>query len=327
MALVRPENVNFLSGCTAGVFSSLLMHPVDSLKAQRQYHPGSVISLRGLYRGLSIVFLLSIPSAGLFFSSLYFAKEWLAGKHEKQQHAIRACQRAAEENPNSRGSLTCVLLALPQPVKDFLAGFYAQVVSSVVGVPRDVVKQRLQIQHLRVPGRPRFEYKSSLHAVSHIVKTEGFFKGLYRGWWPDTSLWGIYGGFYFVFFTINKALAREALGLDNCSEAATECGLHQEPVPLSSPVISLCAMSAATIAAALTNPIDVLRLHYVTRPGERLLSLIRNETRAHGYSFWWHGYKQRVFLSAPRTTISFTMFEYVQSHLQAHVRAHEEERQ
>jgi hypothetical protein len=38
-----------------------------------------------------------------------------------------------------------------------------------------------------------------------------------------------------------------------------------------------------------------------------------------------NGYKQRVLLSAPRTTISFTMFEHVQHQLQAHVRHREEE--
>ena len=64
-----------------------------------------------------------------------------------------------------------------QMLMDFISGMGAEVVSCVLWVPIDVIKERLQVQN----DLKLYNYKGSIDAVRQITKGEGYF-GLYRAY-------------------------------------------------------------------------------------------------------------------------------------------------
>jgi len=176
---------NLLCGASAGFMSNLICYPLDSNKAQRQFQLDKVTpegrfmqnqlykTIRLYYRGYAIVLTMSIPSVSLYFLT-----------YEKSKGLF----------PVHWG-----------PYREFVAGVIAQTASSIIATPRDVIAQRLQVQHLQ-KDQMKDRYKSPLHALRNIIKTEGVFKGLYRGYFQELSLWSMYGGLYLAFFFENETI-------------------------------------------------------------------------------------------------------------------------
>jgi hypothetical protein len=80
-----------------------------------------------------------------------------------------------------------------QPLVHFLAGSIAQLSGSVLWVPQDVVKERLQVQKDPLTGAVKGNFTGSLDAVKRIVKEEGI-RGLYRGYIAHQVVWTPYNG-------------------------------------------------------------------------------------------------------------------------------------
>eukprot|EP01127_Copromyxa_protea_P021681 TRINITY_DN7534_c0_g1_i2.p1 TRINITY_DN7534_c0_g1~~TRINITY_DN7534_c0_g1_i2.p1 ORF type:complete len:153 (+),score=12.76 TRINITY_DN7534_c0_g1_i2:181-639(+) len=139
-----------------------LLSPIDSLKAQTQFQLKTVWNrsiIKTLYRGYGLVLASTVPLTATYFISMETSKKLL---------------------PLQEG-----------PVKEFLAGVLAQTMASVMFTPRDVIKERMQVQHLQ--NTTTDKYDKAWDALKFVWKTEGA-KGLFRGYFQTLTLWSLYGG-------------------------------------------------------------------------------------------------------------------------------------
>lgn len=63
--------------------------------------------------------------------------------------------------------------------------------ASVMFTPRDVIKERMQVQHLQTASN--LSYNNSMDAIKYVWKNEGL-KGMFRGYFQTLTLWSLYGG-------------------------------------------------------------------------------------------------------------------------------------
>jgi len=204
----------------------------------------------------------TIPSTAIYFVSLEFGKTIIPGPEESL-------------------------------IKQSLAGVVAQFCSSFIFAPRDVIKERLQVQRLQKEN----QYKGGWDAFKSILRKDGIF-GLYRGYWQTMSLWSVYGALYLACYTKSKEIARHATWNRDSN--------------LPAHITLACATISAALSAAITNPLDVIKLHFQVKPETKSFwDLARNTTKDYGLRVWLRGTLSRILWIAPRTAISFTVYDMV----------------
>eukprot|EP01130_Rhizamoeba_saxonica_P009162 TRINITY_DN3722_c1_g1_i1.p1 TRINITY_DN3722_c1_g1~~TRINITY_DN3722_c1_g1_i1.p1 ORF type:complete len:246 (+),score=38.18 TRINITY_DN3722_c1_g1_i1:249-986(+) len=179
--------------------------------------------------------------------------------------------------------------------KQFFSGVMAQFVAGFVFTPRDVIKERVQTQDI-LPKHLR-RYSSSFDAVKQIIKTEGIL-GMYKGFWQTFSMWGMYGGLYLVLYNEIKNFSR----------------IHSYEVKghESSRTILGSSILAAALSAALTNPLDVIKLNYqVNREKDTFYNLTKQLFKSNGPTVITRGIMARILWVCPRTAIAWSIYEYV----------------
>ncbi|KAK4774250.1 hypothetical protein SAY87_029269 [Trapa incisa] len=134
----------FIAGGAAGVVVEAALYPIDTIKTRLQAaHGGGKIILRGLYCGLGGNLVGVLPASALFL-----------GVYEPTKQKLL---NILPENLSAIAHLT--------------AGALGGAASSLVRVPTEVVKQRMQIGH----------FSSALNAVRLIAANEGV-RGFYAGY-------------------------------------------------------------------------------------------------------------------------------------------------
>ncbi|XP_039143459.1 S-adenosylmethionine carrier 1, chloroplastic/mitochondrial [Dioscorea cayenensis subsp. rotundata] len=134
----------FVAGGTAGVVVETALYPIDTIKTRLQAaHGGSKIHWKGLYSGLAGNLAGVLPASAVF-----------VGIYEPTKQKLL---KVFPENLSAVAHLT--------------AGALGGAVSSLIRVPTEVVKQRMQTG----------QFASAPDAVRLIVTKEGF-KGLYAGY-------------------------------------------------------------------------------------------------------------------------------------------------
>jgi hypothetical protein len=101
---------------------------------------------------------LSIPSVALYFATLEVMKDYF---------------------PDWQGPTKVIAEPTLLKQQEFASGIMAQLTSSFIATPRDVIKQRLQVQHLQEGGMKE-RYHGSWAAAKDIFRSEGLARGLYR---------------------------------------------------------------------------------------------------------------------------------------------------
>ncbi|RZB88529.1 S-adenosylmethionine carrier 1, chloroplastic/mitochondrial-like isoform X2 [Glycine soja] len=130
-----------IAGGAAGVVVETALYPIDTIKTRLQVaRDGGKIVLKGLYSGLAGNIVGVLPASAIFI-----------GVYEPTKQQLL---KSLPENLSA--------------VAHFAAGAIGGIASSVVRVPTEVVKQRMQIG----------QFKSAPDAVRLIVANEGF-KGLF----------------------------------------------------------------------------------------------------------------------------------------------------
>eukprot|EP01062_Namystynia_karyoxenos_P056090 TRINITY_DN47046_c0_g1_i1.p2 TRINITY_DN47046_c0_g1~~TRINITY_DN47046_c0_g1_i1.p2 ORF type:complete len:336 (+),score=92.88 TRINITY_DN47046_c0_g1_i1:79-1008(+) len=198
---------------------------------------------------------------------------------------------------------------------DFVAGFGAEAVSCCLWVPIDVVKERLQVQTPDVKGR----YRNSLDGLRTVSQQEGF-RGLYRGYFSTLGSFGPYSAFYFLFYEQFKTIALERSGRD--SSGITRQVSFQDGM--------MCAAAASGLAAAVTNPLDMVKLRLQvqrtrTAAGTEstqfsykyrgMLHGLGEIIRTEGPLALWKGCLARVLFAGPNAAITMALFEQLRSSL------------
>lgn len=278
--------VSFLPTC--GLFSS-----PPSFVFLPQVHPayryGSILGAyrlilreegwRGLLAGVRVTALVSAPSAAIYFASYHFLKgKLLAFASSEQEKAMVY----------------------------FVAGGTAEFLSSMLFIPLDVVKCRLQlgVNPDRATGGivPRqTNYRGIVHALKEMAREEGF-ASLYAGWKSSLLQDCTFSALQFMFYETLQRKIRQRQGRD---PTALEC--------------FFAGGAAGGLAAVLTNPLDLVTARLMSQD---------NRQRKYGQSIWsvlrqagvegplglWRGTVSRAMSVMPLAAIQFSIFEVMRDY-------------
>ncbi len=258
---MREFRLHFLCGSIAGVISDAMTHPIDTVRANMQYERGfsnlryrstfeafkTLFRDRGLYRGFGSVAATTIPAHGLYFAGFEIGTRWYQSfrpNHEFEAHLF--------------------------------GGLVADIAGSMVWVPADVIKQRVQLS----------ADKSSLAAAKRVMATEGL-RGFYRGYWPALATYGPFVSIYFAMYEYMKQSFK-----------------HPESVIAQ----VTCGSAAAIIASGLTNPLDVIktRVQVDSLPAS---TVFRTLMREEGVRALTKGMMARMSWIAPSCAIGIVSYE------------------
>jgi hypothetical protein len=273
-----------IAGGLAGLLSESLTYPISTLKARQQvFAPqgqGSTLGfasgmlqivrtegVRKLYAGFGAVLTCAAPARGAYFLGYELTKQAL-------------------------GDNTMV---------HFLAGTCAQLSGSLLWVPQDVVKERLQVQ------AAKGELRGSIHAFRTILQQEGA-RGLFRGYFTHQIVWSIYNSFYFAFYEKLKGAWIRSLATDPTSDSSTT---------LPSGAFPICAALAATAASIATAPLDLVKTRLQTQGNQQLYSssidCFKKVVRHGGVAALFNGVAARCIFLSLNHAITMSIFEHVRA--------------
>ncbi|KAK9748726.1 hypothetical protein RND81_02G076000 [Saponaria officinalis] len=193
-----------IAGAVAGVVVETALYPIDTIKTRLQAaHGGGKIVLKGLYSGLSGNLAGVLPASAIFLGVYEPLKQKLLKTFPEQFSAFAHLS----------------------------AGAIAGAASSIVRVPTEVVKQRMQTG----------QFATAPNAVRMIVSKEGF-RGLFAG----------YGSFLLrdLPFDAIQFCIYEQLQIGYKLAAKRE---------LNDPENALIGAFAGAITGAMTTPLDVIK--------------------------------------------------------------------
>lgn len=199
-----------IAGATAGVVVEAALYPIDTIKTRLQAaRLGSKIQWKGLYAGLAGNLVGVLPASAVF-----------VGVYEPTKQKLL---KMFPENLSALAQLT--------------AGALGGAASSLIRVPTEVVKQRMQTG----------QFASAPEAVRLIVAKEGF-KGLYAG----------YSSFLLrdLPFDALQFCIYEQLRIGYKIAARRE---------LKDPENAIIGAFAGAITGAITTPLDVLKTRLMTQ--------------------------------------------------------------
>ncbi|KAG2234845.1 mitochondrial carrier domain-containing protein [Thamnidium elegans] len=301
-----------VAGGLGGSLADCLMHSVDTVKTRLQGQPlhRSTIKytnmvqaykliykeegiVRGLYSGITPAMLGSVPGTALYFGIYEFTKRNLTAN------------------------------SIPDVVAHLAAGSLGDLAASIVYVPSEVLKTRMQLQ-----GRynnPHFvsgyNYKSTWHAAKTIVKYDGF-GALFHGFRATILRDVPYSALQFAFYEQFKKFAKTNL---------VEPG---QKLPLG--IDLLTGSFAGGIAGAVTTPLDVVKTLLQTQPTDKkstkdlitkhysgiIEGLIWNY-KNQGLAGLFRGIGPRVFWTSLQSAVMFVIYEQV-LHLEEAMRERQE---
>ncbi|KAL3487053.1 mitochondrial carrier domain-containing protein [Aspergillus germanicus] len=234
----RPPYLHaMLAGGTGGTCGDMLMHSLDTVKTRQQGDPHfpprytSMTSsyatiyrqegiLRGLYGGVTPALLGSFPGTLIFFGVYEFTKRKMLD---------------AGINAN---------------VAYLSGGFFADLAASIVYVPSEVLKTRLQLQgRFNNPYfKSGYNYRSTTDAFRTIVRQEGF-SALFYGYKATIFRDLPFSALQFAFYEQEQRIAKEWVG-------SREIGLGLEV---------FTAATAGGMAGVITCPMDVVKTRIQTQ--------------------------------------------------------------
>lgn len=250
-----------IAGGLGGTTGDMLMHSLDTVKTRQQgdpHLPPKYTSLgssyytilrqegirRGLYGGWFPALLGSFPGTVLFFGTYEFSKRHLIDYGVQPNLAYLTAGMCAQHYHHSR------------PFKDYLekltlvTGFLGDLAASVVYVPSEVLKTRLQLQ-----GRynnPHFDsgynYRSTVDAARTIVRSEGV-SALFHGYQA----------------TLYRDLPFSALQFMFWEQFRDWAVQYKQSRNLGTPLDFLTGAAAGGLAGVMTCPLDVVKTRLQTQ--------------------------------------------------------------
>eukprot|EP00171_Calliarthron_tuberculosum_P010123 IDg10123t1 len=279
-----------LAGGIAGMLSNTVLHPLDTVKTVRQADPRAfrgvlwtareITRTRGaaaLYAGIGPALLGSALSSSLYFGAYELAKRRLS------RASVLSSARASRRVPTHAVAAVC-----------------GNVASSVLFVPKEVVKQRMQAG----VDTGRF-----FDAARALVRSAGV-PGLYRGY-KATLLRNIPS-------TVLRFVVFEECRRIIVARRPSAPGEHARPLALAE-FLAAGALAGA-FASACTTPLDVVKTRLSTgrlAPGTGVLPALRSILREHGVPGLFVGIRPRIIRAALGTGIGFGSYELCKSLLRA----------
>nr|XP_004252565.1 S-adenosylmethionine carrier 1, chloroplastic/mitochondrial-like isoform X1 [Solanum lycopersicum]XP_019067218.1 S-adenosylmethionine carrier 1, chloroplastic/mitochondrial-like isoform X1 [Solanum lycopersicum] len=247
-----------VSGAAAGVVVEAALYPIDTIKTRLQaVRGGGQIILKGLYSGLAGNLVGVLPASAIF-----------VGVYEPTK---RKLLDSFPENLSALAHLT--------------AGAIGGAASSIVRVPTEVVKQRMQTG----------QFSSAPDAVRLIVAKEGF-RGLYAG----------YGSF------LLRDLPFDAIQF--CLYEQLRMGYKLAAKrDLKDSENAMIGAFAGAITGAITTPLDVIKTRLMVQGSakqyEGILHCVKTIARDEGASTLFKGIGPRVLWIGIGGSIFFGVLE------------------
>ena len=265
-------SLQLIAGSVAGVIADGVTHPIDTVRANLQFQKGfknlrytstastfvQLAKERALYRGFLAVMMTTIPAHALYFGGYEIAKKHLLNRYPKGDWMVHLA-----------------------------SGFFADVCASLIWVPADVIKQRVQLS----------ADASSSAALRRVLAEDGV-RGLFRGYGAGLATYGPFVAIYFMCYEKSKSMLEH----HNLFERESVSGQ----------VIS--GSLAAIVASGVTNPLDVIktRVQIENKPATLVL---RQLLREEGPSAFSKGLMARMSWIAPSCAIGIVVYEQTKAWL------------
>ncbi len=284
------------AGSVSGILADVATHPLSTLKTRLQctgaelskHHPKlsfytgfrNILRQEGvgaLYRGVGIVCAVAAPGQALYFVG-YEAARAVGDK---------------------------------SPIANFIAGGCAQLTGSLVWVPMDVIKERLQIEGKIQTNE---SYGGSYNATKQIFRNEGMI-GLYRAFWIHQATWVPFNGIYFSVYEFAKKEMK--LRFNNSSSSSRIDGRNiKDELMLNVP----CSLFASAIASVATSPLDLIKTRLQVQqsnptifdykgPIDAAVKIVKRE----GTKALFDGLAARIIWLTPRLSLAVTLYEQIKS--------------
>lgn len=253
-----------IAGGTAGVVVETALYPIDTIKTRLQaVRGGAKINLKGLYSGLAGNLAGVLPASAIFVGVYEPAKQKML--------------KSLPENCSAIAHLT--------------AGALGGIAASLIRVPTEVVKQRMQTR----------QFASAPDAVRLIVSKEGF-KGLYAG----------YGSF------LLRDLPFDAIQF--CLYEQLRIGYKLAAKrDLNDPENAVIGAFAGALTGAITTPLDVIKTRLMiqgsTNQYKGVFDCIQTVVREEGASALLKGIQPRVLWIGIGGSIFFGVLERTKRYL------------
>lgn len=271
-ALAKQEHA--FAGAMAGIFVSLCLHPVDTIKTVIQSCPNdqkplyyigrSFISERGvtaLYRGISTNLASSAPISALYTFTYESVKGTLLPLFPKECHSFAHC----------------------------LAGGCASIATSFIFTPSERIKQQMQVGS---------HYKNCWDALIVIIRSGGL-PSLYAGW--KAVLWRNIPHSIIKFYTYErlKELRLSSVQLRNQNDTLMTLA---------------CGGLAGSTAALFTTPFDVVKTRLQTQiPGSTtqfgVFGTLQEIAKREGLKGLYRGLSPRLIMYMTQGALFFASYE------------------
>lgn len=294
--------ITMISGLFSGSIAKLFTHPIDTVKAKIQVETGKskILNvfqttmknegLRGLYKGLPVSIIGSMPASVLYFGSYEWAKKKL---------------------------LTFKNFSQGEFLMYFLGGMFAETISCLIYVPVDVIKERRQVQN----NLKSYAYKSDLDALVTILNQEKL-RGLYKAYGATVLSFGPMSAFYFMFYEYFKGffVRNDAKTYIQRVKKEEVDKLREMKLDISFSQSLVCSALAGALASLITNPLDLVKLRMqVQRASEsyrtdkavykNLAQGIQLIAKTEGVGGLYKGSIARALYHTPTTAISMSILE------------------
>ncbi|KAJ3100586.1 hypothetical protein HDU97_002116 [Phlyctochytrium planicorne] len=267
---------------------------------------------RALYQGFAVTAVGAIPAQVLYLSAFEASKHYL-------HKALTAKALRSKLDENRIAVLT-----------NFVGGGIASLSSQIVVIPIDVVSQKLMVQNKKklVDGAEK-PYKNGIDAIVRIFSSEGI-GGFYRGSLPSILTYVPSSAVWWGTFALTRRVIVSALNLPPSSPSSSHHHSSLPPLsesyiqPKSYPIVSsefrdlvisgVSGFIAGGVAAAVTNPMDVVKTRLQTMPeakGEGLIQGFRMLWRSEGWTGFTRGMGARVMQMAPVSVMTISTYEIV----------------
>ncbi|KAI1275283.1 mitochondrial carrier domain-containing protein [Xylaria sp. FL0933] len=243
-----------LAGAAAAFTVDMMIYPLDTLKTRQQSQdflktfadPTTKTRLpsrqlfKGLYQGIGIVIVATLPAAGTFFT-VYEASKSFLGRHTSN-------------------------LGLPQPFVHSSASAIAECASCLVLTPSEVIKQNAQMLQGRGGGSARF---TSLEALRQLGGGADAARRLLSGY---TALVARNLPFTAIQFPIFEFIRARIWGRRRPAESAggSRFGTSEKQNLFETGLVTgTSAGLAGSFAALVTTPMDVVKTRLMLAAGSR----------------------------------------------------------
>jgi hypothetical protein len=269
-------------GCGGGVVG------VGAVACRRPPRPPSPFSLaeglRGIFAGMSVTALIAGPTTATYFGAYHLFRE-----------------RGSAWAGTAPG-------AAPPAAVVLAAGGAAEFTASMLFVPFDVIKTRLQLgaNPSRATGGvvpDATNFRGMVDAGRQIVRREGW-RGLWQGWNSSLLQDVTFSALQFYFYERFKRQVASSRG--------------HELAPWEHFV---CGGAAGAAAGLLTNPLDVITTRMQAQGAGRRFGggmvAVARQAAAEGGLALWRGSVARSLSHFPFAAIQFSLFEWTRKKLLA----------